>query len=222
MESAEQPATGQRPLDRRTGWIIVGIMFLAMLVMTVLRPLDWLRKSGVEDPAVGTSLAWLELTPLDEAAPPVELADLSGTVTLMNFWGTWCGPCRREFPELLTLIRSLQGEAGFRALAVSCGYDAESDGSPQLREQTVAYLAEQNAGDMPTYFDPGMFTRQAVSDAIGFRGYPTTLVMDQRGIIRGIWRGYSAAAVGQMESLIEELLEERELLEENGAAQVRR
>ena len=58
-----------------------------------------------------------------------------------------------------------------------------------LRENTEALLKQLDL-DLPTYFDPSDATRDAVDRVIGFQGFPTTLLLDRRGVIRAIWVGY--------------------------------
>jgi len=62
--------------------------------------------------------------------------------------------------------------------------------------------------DLPTYADPRSVARAAVDAVAGFDGYPTTLILDRQGVIRGVWVGYAPGAERQMQRLIEQLLAE--------------
>ena len=76
----------------------------------------------------------------------------------------------------------------------------------ELRADTAALLALKDV-DMPTYADPEQVSRRAVDEVIGFQGYPTTLILDRQGVIRGVWDGVASAH--QLETLIDRLDEEK-------------
>lgn len=155
------------------------------------------------------SLTALHLEPLTGDAPLVQLADLPGEVTVINFWGTWCPPCREEFPHIVELYKKYQGRSDFRLLSVSCRGDAEEDSNlAELRESTEAFLKQRDA-EMPTYVDLRGVTRHALNEAIGFQGYPTTLILDRRGVIRGHWVGYQPGMEISIAGAINRLLENK-------------
>jgi thiol-disulfide isomerase/thioredoxin len=164
---------------------------LAMIVAAALlcggcscRPLG-----GPQQPrGIGAPLGQLKLQPLTGDGRPVRLADLRDKVVLLNFWGTWCPPCRQELPDIAGIYNNHCGDADFKLLAVSCGYEGDDSELAPLRKETAALLKKMDL-TMPTYADPGEVTRSAVDDVAGFKGYPTTLVLDRQGIIRGIWVG---------------------------------
>ena len=133
------------------------------------------------------------------------LADLRGSVVVLNFWGTWCPPCRAELPEIADLYRKWRDVADFKLLAVSCGETGADEEIGMLREQTAALLKKMQI-DMPTYADPDEVTRTAVANAVGFQGYPTTVVLDRQGVIRGVAVG--PVTEYQVDDLVTQLLKE--------------
>ena len=78
---------------------------------------------------VGKSVPKISLVSLDTGD---ESLTLSGKITLLNFWGTWCPPCRQELPGLARLASRLTNEPRFQLIAVSCG-GGNRDDLDQLR-----------------------------------------------------------------------------------------
>jgi thiol-disulfide isomerase/thioredoxin len=186
-------------------WIALALA-AAMASVYVLVTSALHRPIGTTGPAIGRRLTYLEIEPLTGDSQGVSLADLSGHVTVLNYWGTWCGPCQVEFPHIVEFATKFAGRDDFRLYAVSCGpgFDPELD---NLREATERFLAA-NEATLPTYADQNAASRRAMAMALGQDGigYPTTLVLDRRGIIRGFWSGYGRGQEREMQALIEELL----------------
>jgi thiol-disulfide isomerase/thioredoxin len=194
---------------RKSGGLATVLIFVAVAVVVALvyemsSSVD--RDIGIHHPAVGKRLPGLDLKPLTGDGKPVALGDLEGRVTLIDFWGTWCPPCREEFPHIAALSAQYGNRPDFQLLAVSCGGGEED--YTALADETKAFL-ENYKIDLPTYKDPGGYSRRAVDMVAGFRGYPTTLVLDRQGIIRGLWFGYRAGYEQQIEKLVAELLTAR-------------
>jgi cytochrome c biogenesis protein CcmG, thiol:disulfide interchange protein DsbE len=200
-------ATHEQQPDRgspRVGfWLTLAVLaagvFVFVLLVTGRGPAP-----GTEGPAIGRHLMLLNLEPLTGIARPVTLEDLKGHVTLLNFWGTWCPPCVREFPELIELNERFAGESHFKLYLVSC--EGSGEDRSELESETLAFLRSRNV-KVPTYADPQSVTRRGLVTTLGVElGYPTTLVLDRGGAIRGFWQGYSPGAVREMTELIERLL----------------
>lgn len=96
----------------------------------------------------------------------VRLEQLRGSVVLLNFWATWCAPCRTEMPLLQAVSDRFAGDG---LLVLGINFDETS-------EEVQAYAAEL-ALDFPLLLDPG----GAVQALYGVRGYPTTVVVDRDG-----------------------------------------
>ena len=110
----------------------------------------------------------LKLKDLDGAIH--DLAQLKGKVVLINFWATWCPPCRREMPSMERLSQALKGEA-FAVLAVDVGEDAD----------TIQSFTSQldTAPTFPILLD----TRSHAMQAWKVAGLPTTFLVDKQGRI---------------------------------------
>ncbi|MDT7689562.1 MAG: cytochrome c-type biosis protein [Acidobacteriota bacterium] len=122
---------------------------------------------------------------------PLKLSDLRGQVVLMNFWATWCVPCRSEIPGLNEMQRDLAGR-GLRVLGVST-----SDSADLVRE----YQKDVRQDYTVALGDDAVAARYAVGVL------PTTFIIDREGRIRHKVIGEKSRA--QFEALIRPLLDEQ-------------
>ena len=142
---------------------------------------------------VGKSVPKISLVSLDTGD---ESLTLSGKISLLNFWGTWCPPCRQELPGLARLASRLTNEPRFQLIAVSCG-GGNRDDLDQLRSETEAFLASTRIALSP-WADPTGDTRLRFTKAFGFRAYPTTYLIGSDQKILAIWTGYSPSVETQI------------------------
>jgi thiol-disulfide isomerase/thioredoxin len=110
-------------------------------------------------------------TPLTGRA--IRLANLRGKPALINFWASWCGPCRKEAPELRRFSRTLHGRA--RLVGVDYTDDAGS----------ARAFARQAGWDYPLLRDPN----GTYGDRYGLNGLPATAVLDSKGRIVAVLKG---------------------------------
>ena len=139
-------------------------------------------------PAVGRGVGPLPITPLDDAdgAPP----RLTGRVTLLNFWGPWCPPCRRELPGLVRLAARLASEPAFQLVAVACGSGSED--AAVLARDTREFLHERQLAIRPWVFaDP--LAAALFASASGLEAFPTTYLIGPDARVRRVWTGYRPA-----------------------------
>lgn len=136
--------------------------------------------------AVGRPVGPLPLVSLaDRTRTPPRFA---GRVTLLNFFGTWCLPCRRELPGLARLAERLRAEPAFQLVAVSCGSGGHDD-PDRLAALTDDFLAEQRLA-IDAWGDPDGRVRMIFQSAYDFNAYPTTYLIGPDGRIRAVWSGY--------------------------------
>ncbi len=101
---------------------------------------------------------------------PVTLASARGSIVVVNLWGAWCGPCRREQPELNTVAAEYLGDVVFIGVDVR---DTQAAGSGHAREFQVAYGSWFD----PTQLYPSLFTASVP------RSVPATVIIDREGRI---------------------------------------
>ena len=212
LQPTDQP---KQPRTKKSGcfWalVFVGVLVLVDIVGILLGSfLPWLQvmMGGPEvHRGVGQTLTFLELEPLTGNPPSLSLSALQGHVTLLNFWGTWCPPCRAELPHVAELWRRFAGREAFRLAAISYPPGGQG-GDPQLLHNETTTLLEQLHLDLPTYYDSDSKTLTAVDQTIGFEGFPTNVLLDRQGVIRAIWVGYWPGVETQIERFVDKLLGE--------------
>jgi len=129
----------------------------------------------------------------DLAGRTHRLADYRGQVVLVNFWATWCGPCKIEMPHLNRLYDKYRG-AGFVLLGVNI------DDQP---EQALA-LARRMGLHFPVLLDTG----REVSRRYALDSMPATVLIDRDGKVRHVHRGYREGMEETYERQIRELVKE--------------
>jgi len=99
----------------------------------------------------------------------LKLSSLKGKVVLLNFWATWCPPCREEIPSMMKLNSAMAGKP-FQMVAVSL----DEGGVPDIEA-----FFKSSGYSLPTYTDPG----GAAVKTYGITGVPESFVIDKNGIL---------------------------------------
>lgn len=143
-------------------------------------------------------------TPLGHLAPDFELSGngattvklsaLRGKVVYLDFWASWCGPCRQSFPWMNDL-QSKYGSRGLQILGVNL--DAKDADARK-------FLAENN-GNFLLAFDP----KGATPKLYGVKGMPTSYLIDREGRIVSEHSGFNFSKTSGLEKEIEKLLESK-------------
>lgn len=152
----------------------------------------------------GRQIPDLDLKPLLNANDgPTELIAKSDYV-LLHFWGTWCGPCVQEYPDIIKLQRKYAEDSRVAILSVSCG-TTTPESTEELEFNTKIFV-QGVGGDLPVYCDPAMYSRIQVANIIGRTGfaYPTSLLLDKNRKIVDAWIG--STGPGELERAIEKAL----------------
>ncbi len=129
----------------------------------------------------------------DSSGQMVSLDDYKGQVVLINFWASWCAPCRKEMP-LLDELQQRYAPLGFTML----GINVEEDSS----------LADEFLRGTPVNF-PILYDRaNKVSEAYDVIAMPTTIIVDREGKVRFIHHGYQAGYENEYQDQVRSLIRE--------------
>lgn len=123
----------------------------------------------------------------------LSLSDLKGQVVLINFWASWCGPCREEMPVLEQLYKKYK-PAGFTLLGVNVE-PKSADAVGFLKSTPVSF---------PILFDPD----SKVSKLYEVSGMPSTVILDRKGNVRFIHHGYKPGEESEYLDQIRTLMRE--------------
>lgn len=127
----------------------------------------------------------------DVDGKPVTLSDFKGKVIILDFWATWCPPCRAEIPGFVA-IQKKNADKGFTVIGVSLDEQGPSVVKPFMRQLGMNYPVV-------------MGTPKVVVDYRGITAIPTTFVIDREGNIVTAYQGFTDQAT--FESVIGPLLE---------------
>ena len=157
-------------------------------------------KAEAEETLADAETYPLEFTYTDIEGNEHTLADYKGKVVIVDFWGTWCPPCRAEIPSFVEL-QTQHGDAGLQILGLNY-----RDKEPEIK----SFVAEYGI-NYPTGLGSDE-TREMVPD---FRGYPTTVFVGRDGTVRATVVGAHPKAF--LEAMAMRLLEEETPAEEQAA-----
>ena len=125
----------------------------------------------------------------------IDLAQFKGQVVMINFWASWCGPCRTEMPILEDIYKKYR-PMGFTMLAVNVEPDTAA---------AEAWLAKLSK---PVTFPVAFDTDSKVSKLYKVPGMPTTVFVDRKGNVRVLHKGYKPGDENVYLTQIRSLLKE--------------
>ncbi len=134
-----------------------------------------------------------DFTLKSSAGENIRLAEQAGQVVMLNFWASWCGPCRNEMP-LLDKLSSKYGKMGFVLYGVNTDQDI-AEAKNVLDKVKVNY---------PILFDPD----SKISTLYNVDSMPFTVFIDKKGQIRHIHKGYVPGDEEKYVQKIKELISE--------------
>lgn len=145
---------------------------LAVVIVLVVIAVELLASGSGERARPAPPLPHRVLQP-----PRTTLESLRGEPALINFWASWCGPCRQEMPLLDSIYRKYK-DMGFELIGVNVEPDSKA-ANAWLKATPVTY---------PILYDP----QSQVSQLYQVQAMPTTVIIDRTGTVRYLHRGYVA------------------------------
>ena len=163
-----------------------GTVAAGLLAAVVASPPVAALEPGARAPAV-------EAAPLQPGPARVSLERLRGRVVYVDFWASWCTPCRISMPVLDALARR-HAARGFAVVGVN--KDASvADADRFLRRVPVGFTLVSDIDDR-------------IARAFGVRAMPSGYLLDRRGVVRHVHRGFTSDTAAVLEREVLELLEE--------------
>ncbi|MDF1782336.1 MAG: TlpA disulfide reductase family protein [Alcanivoracaceae bacterium] len=144
--------------NKKLSWLFIASLFLS----------GWLSAAEVSGPAKDFTLKSTD-------GSNVKLSELRGEVVMINFWASWCGPCRQELP-LLDAIYKEYKDYGFTLLGVNV--DEKKEAADKLLTQIPVTF--------PVLYDP----TSSVTELYDVDAMPSTILVDRDGNMRYLHRGY--------------------------------
>ena len=140
----------------------------------------------------------IDFTLKDQFGNTHTLSDYKGKTVFLNFWATWCPPCRREMPDIQNIYETYdtEGEDGLIVLGIA----APNMGSEGSEEEITQFL-EENGYTYPVVMD----TTGEIFSAYGITSFPTTLMIDRDGNVFGYASGQLSQSM--MESIIQQTMD---------------
>jgi len=123
----------------------------------------------------------------------LKLSEMAGNVVLINFWASWCGPCREEMP-LLNALHNKYQPLGFTVLGINVEEQADS--------------ARGFLKDFPVDFPVLLDQKNRISKLYDVVAMPTTVVVDRDGNMRFLHKGYKRGDEEKYRKMVKELVRE--------------
>lgn len=176
LQNKKSETTGLTQKQR--SWIYTGFFIAAVLMLFVFNNFDYLigkdepngpypptytpQAQDKSVPAPGFSLQ----TPDGKT---VKLSDYKGKVVIIDFWATWCPPCRKGIPDLVSL-KNEYGKKGFEIIGISVDRETKDEVVPFMKNQKINY--------------PVVFGNTTVYNQYGgISSIPTSVIIDKKGNI---------------------------------------
>lgn len=165
---------------------ILKTLFLACLTLLFTTSISYAASEKISGKAANFTLK-------SRLGKNIKLSELRGEVVMLNFWASWCGPCRKEMP-LLEKIHKKYKRLGFTLLGVNVEENS-SDAKNYLKDVKVTF---------PILFD----STQKTSELYNVSAMPTTILIDRNGNKRFLHKGYKPGYENDYKRQIKKLLRE--------------
>lgn len=148
------------------------LMILALCLFTACKrdKTEGEKGGGTSATAAAEGAMAPDFSVKDLGGKEIKLSSLKGKVVMVNFWATWCPPCKEEIPSMMKLNKSMEGKP-FQMLAVSIDEGGKAD---------VEKYFKSSGNSLPACLD----SDGAVSKSYGITGVPETFIVDKSGKIQ--------------------------------------
>lgn len=165
---------------------------LVFFIGLILAPT--IGSTGENSPAeTGKKAPSCMINSLSSSPGTINLQDYSGKVILIDFWASWCVPCRKSFP-LLNQLDKRYRNAGLQIIGI--GVDENSSDAERFIEK------------FPVTFTLGLDTKGNCPKAYSVKGMPSSYLIDRNGMMREIFIGFRENEIQSIEKSINELIKE--------------
>jgi thiol-disulfide isomerase/thioredoxin len=153
------------------------------------------KSKSSEYPALPEKVLQAEIKNID--GNTYKVADLKGNVVLLNLWATWCGPCRKEMPELVAMENEFK-DKNFKIIGLNVDEETPEEIKPFAEEMKLNYeLAWANEN---LYRELLRISK--------FDGIPQSFLIDREGHLRGVFLGGSPKVIREMKENVEKTVNE--------------
>ena len=163
-------------------------LLIMLLLFAVLMAGAWILYNKLSDNVslVGISVVQTaqeetmpapDFTVYDRDGNSYKLSDFEGKPVILNFWASWCGPCKSEMPDIEKAFSTYGDEIHFLIVNMT-------DGRQETVESASSYISD-NGYTFPVYFD----TQQEAAYTYGVASIPVTYLIDSDGNFQGYFRG---------------------------------
>ena len=169
---------------KQKSWIYTGFFIGVILLLFIFNNADYLFGKAEENgpyppnyvPASSkTSVLASDFTLQTADGKTLKLSDYKGKVVIIDFWATWCAPCRKGIPDLIDLKKKY-GSKGFEIIGISV--DRET------KDQVVPFIKENGINYPVVYGNANVYQQYG-----GIRSIPTSFVVDKKGKIIASYEG---------------------------------
>ena len=160
---------------------VTAVLFVSLLIGSEVSALD----AGAKLPEIGLT---------DLSGKRIDAASLRGKVVVVDFWASWCAPCKEELPQLEKLYKKYK-DRGLVVVALSVDEEAEN----------VTTFLKSMRLSFPIAHDKG----HVVADRFHPPKMPSSYIVDRKGIVRHVHGGFRSGDEAKMEAEIKALLEQQ-------------
>ncbi len=176
--------------------VVIVLLVIAIGVLAVVRLVpseDQVIETTAPETTEVARIQAPDFTVVDLEGNSHKLSDFQGKPVILNFWASWCGPCKSEMPEFQSFYETYGEEIHFLVVNLT-------DGVQETLEKASGYIADQGY-TFPVYFDTSM----EAANAYGISAIPMTFFLDAEGYVETAFRG--AISENQLQQAVDLLLE---------------